>query len=72
MEAFDIEASIAEGEQALQALVSFVRETAGQLQAHEVEKGIFKRLMPLGLAAMRVYFAERGTGDVGPGVGLTH
>jgi len=68
MEAYDIEASITEGEQALQALVSFVRENAGQLQAHEAEKGIFKRLMPLGLAAMRLYFAERGTGDVGPGV----
>ena len=68
MEAYDVEASIAEGEQGLQALVSFVRENAGQLEAHEVEKGIFKRLMPLGLAAMQVYFAERGTGDVGPGV----
>jgi hypothetical protein len=68
MEAYDVEASIAEGEQGLQALVSFVRENAGQLQAHEAEKGIFKRLMPLGLAALRLYFAERGTGDVGPGV----
>ncbi len=57
MEAYDVEASIAEGEEALQALVSFVRENAGQLEAHEVEKGIFKRLIPLGLAAMRVYFA---------------
>ena len=68
MEAYDIEASIAEGEEGLQALVSFVRENAGQLQAHEAEKEIFKRLMPLGLAAMRLYFAQRGTGDVGPGV----
>lgn len=68
MEAYDVEASIAEGEEALQVLLSFVRENAGQLQAHEAEKGIFKRLMPLGLAAMRVYFAERGTGDVGTAV----
>jgi hypothetical protein len=66
MEAFDVEASIAEGEEALQALLSFVRETAGQLEAQEAEKGIFKRLMPLGLAAIRLYFAERGTGEVGP------
>lgn len=68
MEAYEVEASIAEGEQALQALLSFVRENAGQIEAHEAEKGIFKRLMPLGLAALRLYFAERGTGDVGPAV----
>lgn len=68
MEAYEVEASIAEAEQALQAVVSFVREKAGQIEAHEAEKGIFKRLMPLGLAAMRLYFAERGTGDVGLGV----
>ena len=54
MEAFDIEASIAEGEEALQALLSFVQEQAGQLEAHEVEKGIFKRLLPLGLVPIRI------------------
>jgi hypothetical protein len=68
MEAFDVEASIAEGEAALQALLSFVREKAGQLEAHEAAKGSFKRLLPLGLAALRLYFAERGTGDVGRAV----
>jgi hypothetical protein len=68
MDAFDVEASIAEGEDALQALLSFVREQASQLEAHEAEKGIFKRLLPLGLAAMRLYFAVRGTGEVGPAV----
>jgi hypothetical protein len=68
MEAFEVEASIAEGEEALQALLSFVQEKAGQLEAQEAEKGIFKRLMPLGLAAMRLYFAERGTGEVGRAV----
>ena len=50
-EAFEVEASRAEGEEALQALLSLVRETAGQLEAQEAEKGIFKRLMPLGVAA---------------------
>jgi hypothetical protein len=68
MEAFEVEASIAEGEEAWQALLSFVQEKAGQLEAQEAEKGIFKRLMPLGLAALRLYFAERGTGEVGPAV----
>ena len=68
MEALDVETSRAEGEQALQALLTFVRENAGQLAAHEAEKGILKRLRPMGLAAMKLYFAQRGTGDVGPAV----
>ena len=48
MEAFDVETSIAAGEQALQAPLTFVRENAGQLAAHEAEQGIFKRRLPLG------------------------
>lgn len=48
MEAVEVEASRAEGEEALPALLSFVREKAGPLEAQEAEKGIFKRLMPLG------------------------
>ena len=70
MEALDVEMSIAEGTQALQALLKFVQENADQLEAHEAEKGIFKRLLPIGLAAMQLYFAQRGTGDVGPAVML--
>src|SRR5262245_4743227 len=68
MEALDVETSIAEGEQALQALLQFAREDAGKLEAHEAEKGIFKRLLPIGLAAMKLYFAQRGTGDMGPAI----
>src|SRR6266705_3407377 len=60
MEALDVETSIAEGEQALQALITFVRDNAGQLAAHEAEKGIFKRLLPIGLAAMQDYFSIFG------------
>ena len=44
MEALDVETSIAEGEQALLALITFVRENAGQLAAHEAEKGRFPRI----------------------------
>ncbi len=68
MEALEVETSIAEGEQALQALITFVRENAGQLAAHEAEKSIFKRLLPIGLAAMKLSFAQCGTGEVGPAV----
>jgi hypothetical protein len=66
MDKLDVETSIAEGEQALQALLQFARKQAGTLEAHEAEKGIFKRLLPIGLVAMKLYFAEqdgrRGTG----------
>src|SRR5438093_13577353 len=68
MDALDVERSIAEGEQALQALITFARENAGKLEAHEAEKGIFKRRLPIGLAAMKRYCAQRGTGDVGAAV----
>ena len=68
MEALEVETSIAEGERALQALLQFARESGGKLEAHEAEKGIFKRLLPIGLAAMKRYFAQRGTGDVGEAI----
>jgi hypothetical protein len=68
MDALEVEMSIAEGEQALQALLTFVHESANTLEAHEAEKGIFKRLLPIGLAAMKLYFAQRGTGDMGPAI----
>jgi hypothetical protein len=68
MEALEVETSMAAGEQALQALITFAREHAGKLEAHEAEKGLFKRLVPMGWAAMKLSFAECGTGDVGPAI----
>jgi hypothetical protein len=68
LEALDVETSIAAGEQALQALIQCARDDARKLEAHEAEQGLFKRLLPMGLAAMQWSFAERGTGDVGPAV----
>ncbi len=68
MDALEVETSIAAGEQALQALITCARERAGTLEAHEAEQGIFKRLLPMGLAAMKRSFAQCGTGDVGPAV----
>jgi hypothetical protein len=37
MDALDVETSVAEGEQALQALLQFARDHAGKLEAHEAE-----------------------------------
>jgi hypothetical protein len=68
MEALEVERSIAAGEQALQALITCARESAGTREAHDAENGLFKRLRPMGLAAMQLDFAQRGTGDVGPAI----
>jgi hypothetical protein len=67
-DALDVEMRLAEGEQALQALLTCARESAGTLEAHEAENGLFKRLLPMGLAAMKRSCAQRGTGDVGPAI----
>jgi hypothetical protein len=48
MDALEVETSIAEGEQAVQTLLQCARETAGTLEAHEAEKGLFKRRLPMG------------------------
>jgi hypothetical protein len=68
MDALDVETSIAEGEQALEALIKFAREHASKLEAHEAEQGTFKRLLPMGLAAMKLSCAQRGTGDLGAAI----
>jgi hypothetical protein len=68
MDALEVEMRMAKGEQALQALLQCVRESAGTLEAHEAEQGICKRLLPMGLAAMQLYCAQRGTGEMGPAV----
>jgi hypothetical protein len=68
MDALDVESRIAAGEQALQALITCVRERAGKLEAHEAEQGLFTRRRPMGLAAMQRYVAQRGTGEGGPAI----
>ena len=66
MDARDVETRIVAGEPALQALRTCARAHASKLEAHEAEQGLFTRLLPMGLAAMKRSFAKRGTGDVGP------
>jgi hypothetical protein len=60
--------SIAAGERALQGLWPCARERGGTREAHEAAKGIFTRLLPLGVAAMPRYVAQGGTGAVGPAI----
>lgn len=65
MQAFSVEQSILEGEQAVKELFQFVREHAVEADAYQMESTIFSRLQKIGLAAMKCYFAEKGTGDIG-------
>lgn len=66
MYAYDTERTLAEGKGAVNELFIFVEKNARRMEAHAMEKAIFKMLLPIGLAGMKTFFAERGTGDVGP------
>jgi len=66
MEAFSVEHSLLEGDKEVKELFNFVRDNARQFEAYEIEKGIFAKLMKIGFTAMKCYFAEKGTGDIGP------
>jgi hypothetical protein len=65
MQAFSVEKIIVEGEIQVQDLFKFVQNMSTSLEAYEMEKGIFTRLMAIGLSAIKAYFASLGTGDVG-------
>jgi len=65
MNAYQTENTIADGREGFERLIDYVKENAPKLDAHEMEEGIFKKLIPIGQAALKTYFAEKGTGDMG-------
>ena len=65
MKALAVERSICEGEQEVKELFEFVTKNAGDLTAYQMEQHIFVKVMQIGLAAMKGYFAAKGTGDIG-------
>lgn len=66
MQAFSVEQSILEGENKVEDLFKFIGNMSSLLEAYEMEKAIFSRLMTIGLSALKAYFASVGTGDVSP------
>ena len=66
MNALSKEKCIADGELGLQNLFKFVRENAESMQAYEIEKNIFRLAKTIALSGMQYYFAEKGTGNIGP------
>jgi hypothetical protein len=65
MEALRVEQCIFEGDKGIKELFEFIQSNAGSYEAYDMEKAILAKVLKIGLAAMRCYFAERGTGDVG-------
>ena len=65
MQALTVEQSIFEGEMKVKEIFGFIMEHSKELNAYEIEKEIFSRVMRIGQIAMQCYFAQKGTGDVG-------
>ena len=65
MPIYSIEQNILEGKLGVNQLFEFVKNNAEQMDAYSMEEAIFELVMRIGLAAMKGYFAEKGTGDVG-------
>ena len=65
MKALSMETSILQGEKEVKELVEYVMGNAEKLNAYDMEKEIFLRIMSIGHCAMERYFASNGSGDVG-------
>jgi len=65
MSAYSMEEMLLAGHTEVNELFEFVKNNAEAMDAYSMEQGIFSRIMAIGLAAMKGYFAEKGTGDVG-------
>ena len=65
MPAYSMEEMIFEGKAKVKELFEFILNNAEGMDAYAMEKAIFSRIMGIGLAAMKGYFAGKGCGDVG-------
>ena len=54
-----------EGQAEVKELFEFVKDNAESMDAYAIEHNIFFRILEIALSAMKGYFAEKGTGDVG-------
>lgn len=65
MPAYSMEQMLLEGQAEVKELFEFVKDSAETMDAYAMEQRIFFRILAIGLSAMKGYFAEKGTGDVG-------
>jgi hypothetical protein len=54
-----------EADATIKAIYRYVRENAENFDAYRMEKELRKRIMELGVVLLKLYFAAKGTGDVG-------
>ncbi|PIE63039.1 MAG: hypothetical protein CSA25_02290, partial [Desulfobacter postgatei] len=66
MRAISNEKCISEGKLGLQNLFEFVNQNAESMPAYEMEKNIFQLALKIALSGMKYFFAQKGTGDIGP------
>lgn len=66
MQAYDAELSAAEARGKLDSILKMVERFADQkIDAHDVERKVFDKLLVIGLELMKCFFARAGTGNVG-------
>lgn len=65
MQPYSIEQSIIEGDIEVKELFQYVQKNAKNFDAYQMERDIFEKVLRIGRSAMKCYFAEKGTGDVG-------
>lgn len=65
MESYHTEKGMIESREAFDQLMSFVEDNASTMEAYSMEKGIFQRILQIGLKAMQTYFEQKGPGDKG-------
>lgn len=70
MPAYSMEESLLEGHAEVKELFEFVEDNATSMDAYTMEQNIFFKILAIGLLAMKGYFAEKGTGNVGASLEL--
>jgi len=61
------EQAILKGQKQFEQMVAFVRQASGQGQPiHQVERGLWERLLSLGRVMLESYVQGQGSGDLGP------
>ncbi len=65
MPPYSMERIINEGDSVLKALFRYVEDNAEDFDEYRMEKGIKEMLNRLGVVALKLFFAAKGTGDVG-------
>ena len=68
MDSYSTEKGLEESKQAFDELLAFVQENSDEMEAYDMEKGIFQRVLRIGLAAMKTYFAAKGSGEKGKSI----